>query len=287
MKIQLNKWYFDFTQDSEVGYYYIMSLHVGRWNIGASGIYHFSAQQEIKSFRLSTTCTESMHQLRTSHASMHMRPDQSVLNIRHKDALLSGKWSALTPPLKRVYKPLLKDETGWCDWKVWSPISAVDLSLAAAGQKKELHGKGYIDFVRFAFPFWKMPLRSLYWSRLHSDDSWMVLFRAENRDGILSLYYDPHTIRQDVHLVLEKDPSNRIKSFCWSLGNDPGIIKLVPIRCLEDQEILNRGSIFEYFPGKLLQRISSFGTDKKYVVRARIKDTDYTGIMEEVLWHEQ
>jgi hypothetical protein len=100
MKIQLNKWYFDFTQGGEVGYYYIMSLHLGRWNIGASGIYHFSEQQEIKSFRLSTTCTESMHQLRTSHASMHMRPDQSVLNIRHKDALLSGKWSALTPPLK-------------------------------------------------------------------------------------------------------------------------------------------------------------------------------------------
>ncbi len=56
--------------------------------------------------------------------------------------------------------------------------------------------------------------------------------------------------------------------------------------CLEDQNILDRKPLSHLFPKNILKRISSFGSDRKYLVQSKIKGQDHHGIMEEVIWNE-
>ncbi len=205
MKFQLNKWYFDFSSECDVGYYYIMSLQIGFWRVGASGIYHFNQDREIRSFRFSKSFRGSIHQLNLSNAHMKMLPQKSSLQITHKDIELSGKWNHQTYPLKRMKKPLYQDDFGWCDWKVWSPYSKVDLSLRNQMKKSSLHGIGYIDLVRFAIPFWKIPIKSLYWGRLYSNDSWIILFKMVSQHKSVALYCDPRSTHSDIAVSVKKN----------------------------------------------------------------------------------
>ncbi len=288
MNLQLNKWYFDFTSEVHTGYYYIMGLRIGFARIGASGIYHFNEQENINSFKLAASYTASQHGLFLPNAQMKMETGKANLKIKHKDAELSGRWIIKSAPVKRISKPLYTDNCGWCDWKVWSAYSDVDIEINYQKKLTSLKGSGYIDLVRFAIPFWKIPLRSIYWGRLHCGSSWIVLFNMTSTQKNISYYFDPGNIYPDVSVSTDSDSSGNIKSFDWIINSGQGLLKISAetSKCLENQLLLDRKPFSKFLSWKILQRLGSYGSDRKYLVNSCINGKIYSGIMEEVIWDE-
>ncbi len=289
MITRIDKWYFDFSSNTSIGYYYIIKVQIGQFHFGATGIYHFDDNSAYRSFKFSKLLSASNHDIVLSNALMSLNSNQSYLKIDHSNVQLEGTWKFESPVLKRIYKPLLNNNLGWCDWKVWSPLSNVALSITNPSNKVFLQGTGYIDYVRFAFPFWKIPITALYWGRLHCDNSWIVLFTCKTREKTVSLYYSPEKIREDISLDVTRSEQGEITSFNWQIGliKEKDFMRVKTVKCLEDQMILDTRPLSNFILKSMINRISSNGYDRKYAVSLQVGNKYYKGIMEEVTWDER
>lgn len=288
MKMKLEKWYLDFTSENVLGFYYIICLSLGPFRLGFSGINHFDSADPLKSFKFSRLTLRSFHVLSLRNASISTSLKSASLHIDHGQSQVRGTWSFLAPPQKRIAKPLYESKEGWCDWKVWTPKAAVDLEIKNKGRVDRLYGTGYIDYVRFNLPPWKMPLRCLYWGRMHSKDSWGVFISLKTADKSISLYMDPETAEQNISVQLNKDLHKTPVHFVWNIGLQPNpcLFDGKIVRILENEEILGKGRLLKQMPPFLRKKISSSGCDEKFEVKSTFRGEEYHGIMEEVNWNE-
>ena len=288
--MMLNKWYLDFHSGDETGFYYIMSLHMwgGRiFKLGASGLYHLSREEEIRSFKFSRIKSESLHSLNISASSLDINLKKAHLCTRHGSTGIEGEWERLAPPARRLFKPFFQKEKHWCDWKVWMPFAKVRLTIKNGDKVKNLQGKGYMDFVRFAFPPWKIPFNTLYWGRLHSDNHWIVLALVQSKNGRKAVYYEPGHTGSEASVEVKKDTGGKIRQFNWSLESaGKKQICAEVVRTLEVQEVMDR-AILSRLPGPTRRLLGASGVDKKFEVCAQLDGILYQGIMEEVTWNEK
>jgi hypothetical protein len=283
--MRLNKWYLDFQAGDDVGFYYIMSLHAGGFKIGASGIYHLSKNNEIRSFRFSRVKTESLHSLVLSDSRLEMSLTSAQLRTTHGKTSIEGEWQRAAPPAKRLFKPFYRQGKHRCDWKVWMPLANVRLAVKDGNAVKQLTGKGYMDFVQISFPPWKIPFSKLYWGRLHSDDRWLVLALVKSGDGIISAYYEPGHEGRQLKVEVKKNPDGQIETFnCYAGPGEKRIICAEAVRTLEVQEVVSR-AVLSRLPGRVRRLLGTSGVDRKYEVRALLDGHLYHGIMEEVAWN--
>lgn len=288
MKVKLEKWYLDFTSDTDVGFYYIMVITFGRFKIGFSGINHFGSFQSVQNFKFSRIKRCSIHSLRLFKANLVSSIKKANLSIDHGKIALKGTWKFRSQPLKRWKKPLYVDSNGWIDWKVWSPFADVKLVFRNGKKIATLNGTGYIDFVRLTFPFWKIPFRTLFWGRMHSPRSWSVFLSLQTKEENISLYLDPQTMDRDVSVSLERNQIGEAQKMIWSIGSQDNQLTFEGdiTRVLESQEILCKGRFLKILPGRIRRLLSSSGRDEKYEMVSRFRDQSYRGIMEEVKLHE-
>lgn len=288
MRIKLEKWYLDFTSKNVLGFYYLMCISFGPFRLGFSGINHFGSKDPLKSFRFSRLNLRSFHKLSLKNASFSTSLKSASLRIDHGQSQIRGAWSFLAPPQKRTSKPFYESEEGWCDWKVWTPKATVDLEIKNNGRIDQLHGTGYIDYVRFNLPPWKTPLRRLYWGRMHSKDSWGVFISLESSDKSISLYMDPGTAEQNISVKLNKDQLKTPVNLIWTIDarSNSCLFDSRIVRILENEEILGKGRLLKFLPPRLRKKMSSSGRDEKFEVWSRFRGEEYHGIMEEVNWNE-
>lgn len=288
MKVKLEKWYLDFTSKNETGFYYIMIISIGRYKIGFSGINHFNSSQQVQNFKISRLKQKSFHDLRLSKATLSSSIRAAQLKIDHGKIALEGNWIFRTPPIKRLRTPLYEDSHGWVDWKVWTPYADVELLLRKGKNTTLLRGTGYIDFVRLALPFWKIPFQILYWGRMHSPESWSVFMSLQTHGENISLYLDPQTRSQDVSVSLERNELGEAKKMLWRIGSLDNRISFESTvsQILEKQEILAKGRVFRLLPKGIRRKLSSSGRDEKYRVASRFGNQTFLGIMEEVQLHD-
>lgn len=287
MKIKLEKWYLDFTSEKEIGFYYIMCITLGRFRIGFTGINHFDSFRTIQSFKFSRAKHLTFHELILSKAKLTTNLSTAHLRIDHGKTELRGTWKFLCPPLKRQRKPLFRNQDGWCDWKVWTPLAEVDLELHDEEKSKIIKGTGYIDFVRSSLPFWKTPFHSLYWGRMHSPDSWNIFLSLQSERENISVYLDPQTTDHEISVRMIRDELGKTKNMSWNVGDSDRqfIFNGNVARILETEDILRRGRALRFLPNKIRRRLSSSGRDEKYEMVSRFRNQKYHGIMEEVKWH--
>ena len=287
MKVKLEKWYLDFTSKDVTGFYYIMRISIGRLRFGFSGINHFDASRSVQNFRFSRICRPSFHGLRLSKASLSTDLKAAHLEIDHGKTAIQGHWLFLSPPLKRLRKPLFQNDQGWVDWKVWTPLAEVKLDFRHGKNTTELKGTGYIDFVRMTIPFWKVPFQRLYWGRMHSPASWSVFLSLQSEGEKISLYLDPQTGAQEASVSLKRNETGEAESMAWSIDspNTPHAFEAQVTRVLESQGVLEKGRTLRILPKGIRRLLSSSGRDEKYQMISRFREQDYSGIMEEVKYH--
>ncbi len=287
MKVKLEKWYLDFTSEDVTGFYYIMRLTIGRFKFGFSGINHFDSTQSVQNFKFSRIKRLSLHDLHLSKAKLSSSIRAACLHINHGKTELQGDWRFLSPPLKRLRKPLFQNEQGWADWKVWTPLAEVKLHFRNGKKTTELIGTGYIDFVRMTIPFWKLPFQSLYWGRMHSPASWSVFLSLQTEGEKISLYLDPQIGAQEASVSLKRNDMGEAQSMVWAIDSPdkPPDFEGHVTRVLESQGVLEKGRTLRILPKGIRRMMSSSGQDEKYPMISRFRDLTYHGIMEEVKYH--
>lgn len=287
MRVKLEKWYLDFTSGNEIGFYYIMTVTIGRYKIGFSGINHFDSAQSVQNFKFSKIKQQSLHNLHLSSAELSSSIKAAHLFIDHGKTAVQGTWNFLSPPLKRWRKPLFRNQHGWVDWKVWSPLADVELFFHNGKKTVELRGTGYIDFVRMTIPFWKLPFQTLYWGRMHSPNSWSVFLSLQTKRENISLYLDPQTKVQDVSVSIKRNKLGEAQRMIWTVGSPDKQFYFDGhvTRILEAQEILSKGRALRFLPRGIRRMMSSSGRDEKYEMVSRFRNRSYHGIMEEVRYH--
>ena len=290
MLFQLNKWYLDFTSPQETGYYYIISFHAGWFKLGFSAIRHLSQHESISSNKICRLTRESFHKLETSNAELSISPGSVDLHIRHGQTGLKGQWRFEGQPIKMRQRPLYRTTSGWCDWTVWTPLAQARISLNQKGREHQLFCSGYIDFVRFAFPFWKVPFKKLYWGRLHSKDKWIILFLLETPHSRIGIYADREMISEKLTVKIIRDKIGHIQSIDWEIDHlnsgekNPLLIHAEVTHLLDSQELLNSAEFLRLMPRRLRRTLASSGIEEKVGVQAMVNGLSYRGIMEEVNW---
>jgi hypothetical protein len=283
MRFRLDKWYLDCQADGEFGYYYVSRLQIGGLRLLSAEINHRSPDGEMNSSRIGLARDRSPRELHGADAIFRPGRIRSELRIDSDAGCLTGTWRSLSGPLPRRSRPLYRCDAGWCDWKVWSPCSEVELMLPP-GTNGPIHGTGYIDLVRLAIPFWRLPFRNLLWGRLHSGDRWIVLYQLETADSTCSWMADDSGREEDVEVRLVREESGWVSHFEWRL--DSNRIEAEVRESLHSGPIINRKRISRWLPQPVLSALGSGGIEAKYWVAARIDGDEFTGPMEEVRWHE-
>jgi hypothetical protein len=281
MLLRLKKWYFDVISSNALGFYYIAYLSIGTMKIGASGIYHYNRSSVLRSFKFSRLREESENKLILTNSGMRNFPDGSELRIGHRLCKIRGRWTPEASPITLGDKPIFHDRGFLCCWKVLTPYSRVSMKYVDREGSQTLQGTGYIDEVQLEIPLWYMPFKSLYWGRLHSAGSWIVLFYLKTANGDISYYVDPEGAVKIEAVEACRDSDCRIGAFLWTIGEKRGELRTEIVRELENQEILRRGVLAQILPRQWLMLS---GRDRKYEIRLRNGTDEYHGIMEEALW---
>ncbi len=293
MNFQLNKWYLDFSSAEEIGFYYIMSLHAGVFKTGYSAIHHYSRGDTIRAGKVDRLIRETARQLTLSAGELTISPGAARLELDYKKLGLRGEWLFRGRPMEMIKRPLIKREDGWCDWTVWTPYARSEVNLIRGEQQRRIVGTGYIDFVRFAFPFWRVPFNRLYWGRLHGENRWVILFLLIAPQTRLGLYAGGEVARDVLDVEVVREANGRIRALNWFVapaGNgaeDTRVLRTEVVRHLEDQDLLNSERVSRMVPRWLRRWSGSFGVEEKFEVKTVIKGQPYHGIMEEVRWHER
>ncbi|MEN8193455.1 MAG: hypothetical protein ABFS12_11605 [Bacteroidota bacterium] len=288
MSIKLEKYYFDVTSETEIGFYYVIMLRWKNFSVGASGIYHFTSSTQISSFKFSINPLRTINSIQLTNAKANISKRCSELFIDHNNVVLKGTWLQASQPLDRISKPLYQDGKYSSNWKVCSALSKVDLTIIKDGNRSNIVGTGYIDFVDLNFPFTKIPFTKLYWGRLHSENYWYVFLSLETKEKSISVCYYPEGSTKNVKVNTACIEEGDIKSFQWFVGKngEEMTFNVSTKRCLEKKPVLSRNCFLDLIPKKFRNKISSSGYDKKYEVELVHNHRLFVGIMEEVSWHE-
>ena len=287
MKLQLDKWYLDLATDNHLAFHYVMRLRIGPITIGASEFHHFHPEGSAESFRIARVRREDGGGLQVGRASLILGADRLALVMRHGRCAIRGVWTPIGVHGNLSPAVVYRTRLGWCDWRIVSPRAAVDAKVWLPSGTVTLRGSGYVDAVRFAFPFREIPFYRLYWARLHSGSDWIVLFHAETRSGRLSLYTDGACVSRRASVRTNRGPGGRAKSFEWVVADRDcrRTVCVETVRILEQHSLLDRGLLGKLFPDSLLRAVSSSGVEAKYEAMAVINRQEYHGIAEEVVWH--
>jgi hypothetical protein len=146
--------------------------------------------------------------------------------------------------------------------------------------------------VRFAFPFWRVPFKKLYWGRLHSENRWVILFLLITPHARMGLYTDGKVTSDELDVEVTRDPGGHISALNWYVSAmENGVkrtllLRTEVVRRLEDQDLLNSERVLGMMPRWLRRWAGSFGVEEKVEVMTVIDGRPYHGIMEEVRWRE-
>ncbi len=292
--MKLHKIFLDVLCENGIGgYYYIMYLQIGPFAIGFTGIYHFTEEKVIVSFKFERVKKITLKSIGLKNSGIRFDGRSISLSLNHHKYAVNGRWEIENKYMHRRRKPLYQNKNGQADWKVLAPKANVTLKVFDSGEISTVSGNGYCDLVKFTIAPWKIPFRKLYWGQFHSGEQWFILLQLTAHDGDIKEFLSSNGSNarlemKDLNIAVEKNSLNQITRFNAQLllGDTKTHISIKTEKEYESMELLDRGILHKLIPNELLKKISSSGRDSKYYVSCMFDQKEYKGIMEEVIWHE-
>ncbi len=117
-------------------------------------------------------------------------------NVIWKINHLDGRWNKLDPLLRET---LHKSNDGEIRWTCINPKAEASVRLPGY----VLTGYGYTELIEIGLPIWKLPIKSLYWGRAHSNNHCLIWIKwdGKSENNIIwhnSKRFDNFTINGDV-----------------------------------------------------------------------------------------
>jgi len=86
---------------------------------------------------------------------------------------LNATWDSAAA---RLDQQLLKSEKGEIKWQCIQPKAKVNIELP----RISFSGWGYTECIEITIPVWKLPFKTLYWGRAHSENHYLVWIKWES-----------------------------------------------------------------------------------------------------------
>jgi hypothetical protein len=166
----LRKWYLDAADDKgNVFIGYSVSLKWGKLELnGHQHLYH----SPEKGIETQTVITR-----------------QSIPEYEGKDRLtwkpggLVGTWESVEKPVEAI---LLDTEKGKIAWQCAQPKARANIKSS----KLSFSGWGYTECLDITIPVWKLPFKTLYWGRCHTDNHYLVWIKWDGKTKQNMLWFD-------------------------------------------------------------------------------------------------
>jgi hypothetical protein len=90
------------------------------------------------------------------------------------------------PAAKSIEEKLLETADGEIVWRCSQPKARASITSSAIN----LSGWGYAECIDITIPVWKLPFRTLYWGRCHTDNHYLVWIKWEGRTERSLIWFD-------------------------------------------------------------------------------------------------
>jgi hypothetical protein len=156
----LKKWYLDAADDQGNVYIgYCVFLKWGKFEL--NGLQHF--WHSPGGIKTQTNFTRQS-------APAYEREDR----LAWKPPGLKGVWESVTEPVKAT---LLDIEAGKIIWQCMQPKARASVNSAGLS----FSGWGYTECIDITVPLWKLPFKTLYWGRCHTNNHYLVWIKWEGK----------------------------------------------------------------------------------------------------------
>lgn len=166
----LRKWYLDVADDKgDVYIGYSVSLKWGKFEL--DGFQHL--------WRSPSKGVETQTKIAR----------QPVPECRGENQLLwrpvgvEAIWETAGKPIKET---LLDIEDGRIEWRCTQPRARASISSS----RLSFSGWGYTEYIDITVPVWRLPFKTLYWGRCHTNDHYLVWIRWEGKTKQSLIWFD-------------------------------------------------------------------------------------------------
>jgi len=98
---------------------------------------------------------------------------------------LDGTWDSEDKPVEAT---LVDTGTGKIAWHCTQPKARATIKSS----KLSFSGWGYTEYLEISIPIWKLPFKTLYWGRCHSDKHYIVWIKWEGKIKQNLVWFDGH-----------------------------------------------------------------------------------------------
>jgi hypothetical protein len=166
----LKKWYMDIADDrGDVYIGYWVTLKWGKFALNA--VQHFWRTPE-KGIQTQT------------EIARHKPPEFTAENqLIWQVPGVNAVWQSGNKP---ILDTLLDIEEGKIVWQCKQPRSRAAIKSSGL----EFGGWGYSECIDITIPLWKLPFKTLYWGRAHSQNHYMVWIKLEGQTSLSLIWLD-------------------------------------------------------------------------------------------------
>ncbi len=166
----LQKWYLDIADDK--GDVYIGYCVYLKWGaIELNGFQHLWHSPE--------TGIETQMKFTKQSAPEYKAKDQLIWQPNGMDAI----WESVGKPIKET---LLDVEDGKIVWQCTQPRARASINSS----KLSFSGWGYTECLDITIPVWKLPFKTLYWGRCHTNNHYLVWIKWDGKTKQNSIWLD-------------------------------------------------------------------------------------------------
>jgi len=251
----LKKWYLDVADDwGDVYIGYCVSLKWGK--VELNGLQHLWHSPE--------TGVETQMEITKQSAPEYKGENQLVWQPKGIEAI----WESADRPIKET---LLDITEGKIVWQCTQPKAHASINSS----KLSFSGWGYTECIDITVPVWKLPFRTLYWGRCHTDNHYLVWIRWDGKTRQNLIWFDGKC-SQDFVIEEEKIIGS---DFLLRLGEN------VPLRQGKIGSTIFQpfGNIVKILPKTILSMDESKWYNKG-ILEANSKAESATTIYEKVSW---
>lgn len=251
----LRKWYLDVADDKgDVYIGYSVSMKWGRFEL--DGFQHL--------WRSFPKGVETQTRIARQPVPEYKANDRLIWRPNGVQAV----WESVCEPIKET---LLDTEAGRIEWLCTQPKARASVNSS----RLSFSGWGYTECIDITVPVWRLPFKTLYWGRCHTNDHYLVWIRWDGKTRQSLIWLDGKC-SQDYNI---EDGRIVGPSFVLKLGED------VPLR-----QGMIASTIFQPFSRIVrgLPRTTFMVDERKWyskgILETGLKAESAVVIYEEVRW---
>ena len=181
---------------------------------------------------------------------------------------IKAVWESVDKPIKET---LLDVEDGKIVWQCTQPKARASIDSS----QLSFSGWGYTEFIDITIPVWKLPFKTLYWGRCHTNNHYLVWIKWDGKTKQNLIWFDG---KRNQDFLIEGDKIIG-SDFLLKLGEN------IPLRKGKIGSTIFQpfGNIVKILP-KTIFLVDERKWYNKGILETNSKAESATTIYEEVLW---